>query len=236
MTHWLDAVRDATRRLAATGEPATALIFGDAAGRATAMCRAAGMEVVRAIRNGADRGVAAAGDAAVTHRHVPNEHLPFADASFDLVVLQATLEFVHDDRLLVRECGRVLRPGGRLVTSVPAAGPLAGIDGINLYRYTRELTGRGGIPSEALPVGWRRHYGADDIESVFHGVPVIDMQIVRAGWALAESPLLAGMLVSRTLATLPHFGDRVRSWYERFGDLDQRLPGPAMVLITAARS
>ena len=236
MTHWLDAVRDATRRLTATGEPATALIFGDAAGRATVICCAAGVRVVRAIRNGADWRVSEAGDAAVVNRHVPNEQLTFADASFDLVILQATLEFVHDDRLLVRECARVLRPGGQLIASVPAAGPLAGIDAINLYRYTRELTGRGGIPSEALPVGWRRHYDAGDIESVFRDVPVIDMQVVRAGWGIAETPLIAGMLATRTLATLPYVGNRVRLWYERFGDLDQRLPGPAMILITAARS
>lgn len=45
--------------------------------------------------------------------------LPFADASFDLVCACDVIEHVTDDGLVFRELTRVLRPGGRLIFSVP---------------------------------------------------------------------------------------------------------------------
>jgi len=46
--------------------------------------------------------------------------LPFADGSFDACVTFDVLEHVDDERLLLGELRRVLRPGGRAVISVPA--------------------------------------------------------------------------------------------------------------------
>jgi SAM-dependent methyltransferase len=46
--------------------------------------------------------------------------LPFPDGSFDAVVALETLEHIEDDRAAFLECMRVLRPGGRLLFSVPA--------------------------------------------------------------------------------------------------------------------
>lgn len=45
---------------------------------------------------------------------------PFDDASFDVVVLLATLEHIPDKPALARECARLLRPGGRLIITVPS--------------------------------------------------------------------------------------------------------------------
>jgi SAM-dependent methyltransferase len=47
------------------------------------------------------------------------EALPFADASFDVVLLHEVLEHVRDDRRTAREITRVLAPGGRAVVFVP---------------------------------------------------------------------------------------------------------------------
>jgi SAM-dependent methyltransferase len=47
------------------------------------------------------------------------EALPFADCSFDGVVLQAVLEHVPDGDRTLREIHRVLTPGGRLYVDVP---------------------------------------------------------------------------------------------------------------------
>lgn len=44
--------------------------------------------------------------------------LPFRDASFDLVYAHGVVQYTSDDRALVRECRRVLKPGGVAVFQV----------------------------------------------------------------------------------------------------------------------
>jgi SAM-dependent methyltransferase len=48
------------------------------------------------------------------------EPAPFPDASFDAVVMLATLEHILDKEPLARECHRLLRPGGRVIVTVPS--------------------------------------------------------------------------------------------------------------------
>ncbi len=49
--------------------------------------------------------------------------LPFANCSFDRVIASEVLEHVPDDLAVMAELFRVLRPGGRLAATVPAALP-----------------------------------------------------------------------------------------------------------------
>lgn len=56
------------------------------------------------------RGAATCGDALA---------LPFADATFDRVIVSEVLEHIADDRAAMRELARVLRPGGRAAVTVP---------------------------------------------------------------------------------------------------------------------
>jgi SAM-dependent methyltransferase len=44
----------------------------------------------------------------------------FDTGSFDVVVMLATLEHIQDKEPLARECRRLLRPGGRVIVTVPA--------------------------------------------------------------------------------------------------------------------
>jgi ubiquinone/menaquinone biosynthesis C-methylase UbiE len=51
----------------------------------------------------------------------PDAPLPFADNEFDLVTSIETIEHIRDVQLALSEIRRVLRPGGRLALTTPAA-------------------------------------------------------------------------------------------------------------------
>ena len=236
MTHWLDVVR---RILSDPAEPTggkRALILGDPARRAADLCTASGMLIVRVA---VPHGVAARRfDQAADDRVVRADagSLPFRDGSFDLVIVHATLEFTHDDRQVVGELSRVLAPGGRMVVRLPFRGRLDGIDALNLYRYTRELSGHGDIPTEALPIGWRRHYGPDDLAAIFGPSPLTIDRIEHGGLGIGELVYWPALVVSRSVLRRLDASNRLRGFYARFGDWDERLPGPATVVVTATRS
>ncbi len=47
------------------------------------------------------------------------EHLPFADGTFDVILLHEVLEHVTDDQETLREARRVLAPGGKVILFCP---------------------------------------------------------------------------------------------------------------------
>jgi SAM-dependent methyltransferase len=49
----------------------------------------------------------------------PAEELPFADGSFDVILLNEVIEHVDDDRRTIQEAFRVLAPGGHVVIYAP---------------------------------------------------------------------------------------------------------------------
>ncbi len=104
------------------------------------------------------------------------EHLPFQDDSFDLILSHEVLEHVQDDRAVIREIARTLRPGGRLVLFCPNRGYPFETHGI----YWRGKYHFGNIPLvNYLPRRWRdrlaphaKVYGRRDLEGLFAGLPV----------------------------------------------------------------
>ena len=92
----------------------------------------AGVEVVRFARGGARViGLDLAGSAtALTRQNLAQqgltagvttadgEALPFADNTFDFVYAHGVIQYAADDRRLVAECHRVLRPGGVVMFQV----------------------------------------------------------------------------------------------------------------------
>ncbi len=65
-----------------------------------------------------------------------NEQLPLADASFDVVICSDVLEHLHNPNMAMSEMSRVLRPGGKVLLSVPF---IYGIheQPYDFHRYTR---------------------------------------------------------------------------------------------------
>ncbi|QDT15482.1 class I SAM-dependent methyltransferase [Alienimonas californiensis] len=107
-------------------------------------------------------------------RHAGAERLPFADESFDYVTCMEVLEHLpaHLRPTAFREMRRVLRPGGRLIFSVPHAGWFAWLDAGNLrhrfprlYRFALKRGGRDATYEQAgQEVEWHQHFTLAELE------------------------------------------------------------------------
>jgi SAM-dependent methyltransferase len=94
------------------------------------------------------------------------ESLPFEDESFDAVVVGELLEHLPLPQLTVGEARRVLRPGGRLVGSVP-----------NAYRLKGRLSFLLGRPPEPDPTHLQL-FSPDDVRRLFHDFDQVQLRFV----------------------------------------------------------
>nr|WP_155073263.1 class I SAM-dependent methyltransferase [Streptomyces taklimakanensis] len=111
------------------------LDLGCGAGRHAFECYRRGARVVALDRNGEEirevaRWFAAmreAGEAPAGAEATALEGdalaLPFPDDSFDVVIVSEVMEHIPDDKGVLAEMVRVLRPGGRIAVTVPRYGP-----------------------------------------------------------------------------------------------------------------
>lgn len=58
-------------------------------------------------------------DAKLSALNADGTHLPFRDRVFDVCLCSETVEHIPDDRSVVREIARVLKPGGYMIFTVP---------------------------------------------------------------------------------------------------------------------
>ena len=106
--------------------------------------------------------------------------LPFAEASFDAVMLLDLLEHVPDDASVAREALRVLRPGGFALVSTPR----------DTWRFPYHGALRPLCPNEAaLFAEWghvRRGYSLGALERLFGGPPAATGGFITAATALGH--------------------------------------------------
>lgn len=104
------------------------------------------------------------------------ERLPFPAGHFDLILSHEVIEHAHDDRRMVSEMVRVLRPGGRLILFCPNRGYPFETHGV----YWKGQYHFGNIPLvNYLPPRWRDHlaphvrvYTGSSLRRLFLGLPV----------------------------------------------------------------
>ena len=178
----------------------------------------AGVEVVRFARAGARvTGVDIAQSAITLARQnleqqglsarldvVDGEHLPYADASFDLVFAHGVVQYTGDDRRMVAEIHRVLRPAG-----------LAIFQGSNRHSWLNALTKVMKTPLEHEDAPVLKRYSAAEFSDLLKPFSKVDLVFERfpvksrlhKGWkGLAFNTFFVG-----TFNALP------RSWVRRYG-------------------
>ena len=141
------------------------------------------------------------------------EDLPFPDDTYDLTLSHEVLEHVQDDRRVIAEIVRTLKPGGRLALFCPNRGYPFETHGI----YWRGKYHFGNIPLvNYLPKNWRnrlaphvRVYSKQDLETLFAGMPVriVSRTILFGAYdnIIARHPIPGKMLraVLQTLEKTP---------------------------------
>ena len=111
------------------------------------------------------------------------EPLPFEDGSFDAVVAGELLEHLQFPDGLVAEIHRVLRPGGRLVGSVP-----------NAFRVQSRLRFLRGRPPEDDPTHLRM-FSAGAMRALLSAFDDVEIDFVGGRYARLNGRLFARDLV-----------------------------------------
>jgi len=170
---------------------------------------------------------------------VEKPELDLDEASVAAVDAQGVIANVVDEAAWLAELARVIEPGGELLFTVPASGPLAWLDAQNTYRYIGDIVGRGDPPDATLPTGWNRHYSERDVVALLEGAGFRDLSIARAGFGLTELPQLAGLMVGNFLLDKRDTEMRLFPLRRAMECTESRLPVPGIgttLTITATRA
>lgn len=156
----------------------------------------------------------------------PADALPFADRSIDEIDCGHVFAYVRNDEGLARELARVVRQNGRVRLSVPATGLLAGLDAYNLHRYLVDVSGRGLRPFETAEIGWRRHFGIEDLRLLFPESEWTITRLERTGLAIDQAVRLGGFVGFRWLRPSRDRYRRAKRWADQIETKERRLTTP----------
>jgi SAM-dependent methyltransferase len=109
--------------------------------------------------------------------------LPFEDESFDVVVAGELLEHVRDPGRLVAEARRLLRPGGRLVGSVP-----------NAFRLMNRLRFLAGLPPERDPTHLHM-FTPRDVAALLAELEDVELRLISSRFLRLHPRLFANDIV-----------------------------------------
>lgn len=161
----------------------------------------------------------------------------FAEGADEIVALDV-LEHTRDEERWLAALAEIANPGARLRLRVPRQSPLTWLDGLNAYRYLRDITERGHAPRETRPTGWHRSYTDAEIIALIEAAGFRVHEVARTGLNLAEPLRLATLVLFDWLLDRSGAERRSRAAADRLTPLDHRLPaGPlaTRLLITATR-
>ena len=152
------------------------------------------------------------------------DRLPFADGSFDAVLLLDVLEHLPNEDAALAEAWRVLRPSGALIVSVPHAGLLSRLDSLNLYAAVRDRFPRL-LPLDPTERGFpnHRHYSLADLHHVLGDRFVVE-RARRTGIGLSEPLNLLLLLLCRGLLRSDRLYRLLRFLYFGIHLLEDLLP------------
>ena len=137
-------------------------------------------------------------------READGERLPFADDTFDLVYAHGVVQYTANDRALVEECRRVLKPGGEAIFQV-----------YNRVSWLNGLSKLMKVPLEHEDAPMLKKYSAAEFRAVltgFRGIRIVEERFpvksrLHGGW----KGLLFNTFFVGTFNALP------RSMVHRFG-------------------
>ncbi len=213
--------------------------------RYVSRCKLVGGELDEEIIGKARRNVGHLPDITLTQLNI--YRLPFADNSFDAVVLSEVLEHIDDDQRGLRELFRVLKPGGVLVITVPHAnypfwwdpinktletltgrhiqhGPLAGIWANHVRLYTRQHL-RAAAQSAGFAVEAERsftHYSFPFIHNLVYGLgkPLLESGALPASMAQAADRTTFDKNDGSLLNPI-NLGLAVFNWFDRHNVMNE---------------
>ena len=139
-------------------------------------------------------------------READGERLPFADDEFDFVFAHGVVQYTSDDKALVEECRRVLKPGGTALFQV-----------YNRISWLNGLSKIMKVPLEHEDAPVLKRYSAREFRALLTGfrhVRVVEERFpvksrLHGGW---KGALYNGLFVG-TFNALPHAVVRRFGWH-----------------------
>jgi SAM-dependent methyltransferase len=130
----------------------------------------------------------------------PGEHLPFGDASFDIVLCDNVVDHAESPRRILEEIARVLAPGGRLYFEVNVHHPLYHM-AATAHAGWRAI----GVPFEITPFADHTvHFTIGAARRLFDGLP---FRIV------SESDNIEAVKRQSHETRIRHAGDRLKRFF-----------------------